>query len=278
MPTDSFVIAGLIQPARPATLTGVAHVTGGSRGAMSPLARLKRMQEEAVWAAQGDRAAALDLCGVLENRAELLSLRLSAALLLAGARGLPEAIACLRRTALVHVEPTQLRAMAMLSLANIGGPLARAALESMLRSREAEGPSVLVPEYGKQMSLQRIAGDLLLDFDQLNGRETLDRIALHPGEYWAPTFVALAVVFHKDPSGYLQGMLDILWNHSYPEALRLEILKAYVYFLGDSDFEIFNRGGWWDSVASIAAATKTESHAIREAAAKAIKQYRSGPR
>jgi hypothetical protein len=278
MPTDSLIIAVLFQPAAPATAMGAAHVTGASRGAMSPLARLKRMQSESLRAAEGDRTATLDLCRVLENRAEPLTFRLSAALFLAGAGGLPEAIACLRRTALAHAEPPQLRAMAMLSLANIGGPLARAALESVLLSREAEKPSVIVPEYGKPMSLQRIAGDLLLDFDQLNGRETLHRIALHPGEYWVPTFVALAVVFHKDPSEYLQGLLAILWNHSYPEALRLEILRAYVYFLGDSDFEIFNRNGWWDSLASIAAATKTESHAIREAAAKAIKQYRSGPR
>jgi hypothetical protein len=271
----------VLPPALEFLFTPAGRAAGAGTGAkVSHAARsaaeihLLRLKAAAARSAEGDQTAALELCATLENRQEREPFRLAAALFLAGAKGIPEAARCLGWAATSREEKPPLRAAAMLSLANIGGATAARSLEGILLSREAEHVAVDMRDLGKNVSLQKLAAMLLFDFEALHGRSILDRIARNPQEYLAPWVESIVVVFHADPGGYLQAMLDVLWDHRFSEAVRLTVLEAYAFLLSDRDMPIEGRDGWWDSLAAIHLSKKTESRRIREAAGDYLKKLR----
>jgi hypothetical protein len=246
-----------------------------NQAARSPLeTRLVRLKSAVNRSAQGDRAAALELCATLGNGKELLSLRTAAALGLGGAAGVPEAPPCLSSVALSRSEPAPLRGASMLSLASIGGAEARKTIWTILLSREAEGVTVNLQDLGGDSSLQKFAALLLFDFEKLEGRELLDRLARDPGTYLSPWAEAMAVVFHSDTPRYLQAMLDVLWDARRAEQVRLAVVEAYAMLLSNPGMPIDRPDPWWDSLAGIAAAKNTESPRIRDAAAGWLKKLR----
>ena len=208
-------------------------------------------------------ADAATLLAVLSDKRKSLVLRSVAAIRLADCRTNPAVAMTLAQVLGNGHEASSLRGIAVVSLGNLGGPIAAEALKKVVLNRadaKLEAPN----GKGGKMPFATLAALALEDFPL--GKEALRQILRFPQDYGVAWATALFALYSDDPSTMIRLASDVVRGAHQP----LELRQAAVETLGLA-LQDWQDAGGWDLLVSVSLA-KSEPESLRRLANQALQK------